>query len=552
MRSPIFTYANQGTKKPGVVPDEHAIVYSSGNTPSLLSGESQLSKEPICIIMKDGVPLLSSASRVFFGIHHSVQYNIKVKELGHVHPDHLPNLLGYWHMENEGETQQPAEVTEEGAFDSSEPESPRFNRETQHTADQTQSVLPETPDANMEIKPNTDQTKFGGSEGPVLNLKTQMNIDHAPEVSSAEDHEPGEQEGSGEEDGSSEGDKSNEEDESREKYESGEKDQLNEEGLIPSLVQDDTEVQNAGRVITSAFPALKSNLSEFDSGYGSMSRPATWAEFSDSGIQGTDLQSHAIDTRNRIEVHKDDDILSLISENDDIGSQLSIETTKAGLTGAALIGVFLAENPQFRSLCEKVLNRVDKPRFTDNVRRLLRSFHKNLSSEAKSVGEKAVAGLLGQRRARLHISHQLIDRIAGLGIATEDKISLEKWLADISDAPADLLEQHLGGSDDDSAEEHDEFPFTSELKQFLQESESFKSLLRDFTLWLLPIDLRQVFLSIPRSRIWVSLEQDTSLMNLVKAWMEDNTKVRWNWWPLEARKRFLKDDECRLFWRCVC
>ncbi|KAF5852731.1 hypothetical protein GGP41_008126 [Bipolaris sorokiniana] len=52
------------------------------------------------IMMAQGVPPLSQASRIFFGIHHPTQHNVKVKEIGDVHPDHLRRLLGYWNTQN--------------------------------------------------------------------------------------------------------------------------------------------------------------------------------------------------------------------------------------------------------------------------------------------------------------------------------------------------------------------------------------------------------------------------------------------------------------------
>ncbi|EMD97318.1 hypothetical protein COCC4DRAFT_61570 [Bipolaris maydis ATCC 48331] len=97
---PIFTYGGQGTKKHGVLPSAHAIAYSLGSMPSLLEGESSLDKDPICIMMAQGVPQLSQASRIFFGIHHPTQHNVKVKDIGDVHPDHIHKLLGYWNTQN--------------------------------------------------------------------------------------------------------------------------------------------------------------------------------------------------------------------------------------------------------------------------------------------------------------------------------------------------------------------------------------------------------------------------------------------------------------------
>jgi hypothetical protein len=117
--SPIFTYNNQGTLKHGVVPREHAIAYSIGyQPPTLLPGEVEIVKQPIGIVMKPGEPCLAAASRIYFGIHHPIQYNVKVKDLGDVHPNDLVNLKGYWNMENQTDTNQDIDVTAQAAWES--------------------------------------------------------------------------------------------------------------------------------------------------------------------------------------------------------------------------------------------------------------------------------------------------------------------------------------------------------------------------------------------------------------------------------------------------
>jgi len=83
-----------------VIPEEHAIAYSEGKKPALLPGEQQLPKRAICIVMSNGEAALPSASRIHFGIHHPIQYNLKVKDIGCVHPDSLPAFLRYWKIEH--------------------------------------------------------------------------------------------------------------------------------------------------------------------------------------------------------------------------------------------------------------------------------------------------------------------------------------------------------------------------------------------------------------------------------------------------------------------
>jgi hypothetical protein len=94
-----------------VVPSEHAIAYSLGMQPQLVDGEVPLAKASIPIVMNDDATPLVPASRIYFAIHHPIQYNVKVKSLGYVHPDYLPTFLGYWNQENT-DSQQDPEVTQ--------------------------------------------------------------------------------------------------------------------------------------------------------------------------------------------------------------------------------------------------------------------------------------------------------------------------------------------------------------------------------------------------------------------------------------------------------
>jgi hypothetical protein len=109
--SPIFTYDGQGTTKKGVVADEHAIAYSWGLQPQLVQNELPLKKSPIPIVMEEGTRSLVPASRIYFAIHHPIQYNVKVKSLGCVHPEYLATFLGYWNQEN-SDSKQDSEVTQ--------------------------------------------------------------------------------------------------------------------------------------------------------------------------------------------------------------------------------------------------------------------------------------------------------------------------------------------------------------------------------------------------------------------------------------------------------
>ncbi|CAN9461435.1 unnamed protein product [Alternaria alternata] len=103
--SGIGTYSGRGSLKAGCIPAEHTIVYLSGTDPAYcyLPGEyeSGMTKEPIEIIPVDSSMTLRRESRVRFGKTYPIEMNVKVKDIGQVHPDHLTKLVQYWSDEED-------------------------------------------------------------------------------------------------------------------------------------------------------------------------------------------------------------------------------------------------------------------------------------------------------------------------------------------------------------------------------------------------------------------------------------------------------------------
>jgi hypothetical protein len=94
-----------------VRPEEHAIAHSLTEQAVYLPDESGMTMLPICIINAPGIRPLDPASRIYFGIHHPIQYNVKVQHVGDVHPDHLLNLRRYWNSVNQEGSNQDQDVT---------------------------------------------------------------------------------------------------------------------------------------------------------------------------------------------------------------------------------------------------------------------------------------------------------------------------------------------------------------------------------------------------------------------------------------------------------
>jgi hypothetical protein len=94
---PIQTYRKRGATKPGLLVEDHGIIYTGvagSNPPALLTGE-EITKEPIRVESKNG-ETLDSESRVNFGKPYAVEHNVKIMEIGMVVPEHMHLLEAYF------------------------------------------------------------------------------------------------------------------------------------------------------------------------------------------------------------------------------------------------------------------------------------------------------------------------------------------------------------------------------------------------------------------------------------------------------------------------
>lgn len=93
--SPITTHGGRATTKPGVDQTVHTIVYSTDDPPEKMPGEEKMLKDPLRIVLCSPDDKLDPKSRINLGRVHPIDHNVKVKQIGDVHPRSLPKLLGY-------------------------------------------------------------------------------------------------------------------------------------------------------------------------------------------------------------------------------------------------------------------------------------------------------------------------------------------------------------------------------------------------------------------------------------------------------------------------
>jgi hypothetical protein len=116
--------------------------------------------------------------------------------------------------------------------------------------------------------------------------------------------------------------------------------------------------------------------------------------------------------------------------------------------------------------------------------------------------------------------------------------------------------RYEGSSDDESGAEHENpkvLTNVSEMENFLVGGHSFRNLSIKRRLFLLPATLAplsRIIMSIPNEQIWFSTNDDLSLLNRAKVYIENQTD-KFNWWPLKPPTRLLQKHQVRVHWRCV-
>jgi len=92
------------------------------------------------------------------------------------------------------------------------------------------------------------------------------------------------------------------------------------------------------------------------------------------------------------------------------------------------------------------------------------------------------------------------------------------------------------------------FPDIASVRSCLYQASAFQNLALELRLSALPIALRQILTSTPKSLIQLRSGSDNSVLNKVKAYIEDRSKLGWDWWPLQPRVHDIPDARYRLGW----
>ncbi|KAH8648915.1 hypothetical protein BGZ60DRAFT_422582 [Tricladium varicosporioides] len=269
------------------------------------------------------------------------------------------------------------------------------------------------------------------------------------------------------------------------------------------------------------------------------------------------------------------DIRSVVSDTNDINSLLGRTRTCQEIIAEEHLGVLLAQNTGLKLLFEDALAQLGKQRFIENFRRLLKRYYLDLSAQADTNLQQATVNLLRSRWARIRIAEQVVEILSPeneeFTMQAEQNIlrsgrnvaDLENWIAaNAGLAPAIAPEiddtiQEVSSDDEGDNEQNNinSLPNISEMEGFLLEGDPFQNLALNMRIFLMPAalaPLTRIILSIPADQIWFSTEDDYSLLNQAKIWIEYYTNSSWDWWPFKRPMHILQKDQVRMHWHCHC
>lgn len=84
---PILTYGGRATTKPGVKPDDHAIIHTTSTAPQELPNEQKLRKKPVRVNNFSEKDKLAPESRVNYSKLYTIEHNFRVSFIGKIHED---------------------------------------------------------------------------------------------------------------------------------------------------------------------------------------------------------------------------------------------------------------------------------------------------------------------------------------------------------------------------------------------------------------------------------------------------------------------------------
>ena len=268
------------------------------------------------------------------------------------------------------------------------------------------------------------------------------------------------------------------------------------------------------------------------------------------------------------------DVRSVLSNNDDVASQASLERPTHDMWLEDYLANSLVEDGDISTLCKQALSGLSKERVTRNLRRLLKLYYLELAKRATSDAEKNAVALLRRRVSRERVANMMIssfnastemDQLQIESNVQTAKSRIEVWLngtqfgagADGRNATiSSLIDAHDSGSDSES--EPPPPPSgpidLGQLENFMKSGVPFCRFRAALQAFLLPASLSsitRILLTIPNERISFLDSCKQSFSDRIKSRLESVSGAKWNWWPLSPSNPPLVSGNVRIKYLCV-
>jgi len=286
-----------------------------------------------------------------------------------------------------------------------------------------------------------------------------------------------------------------------------------------------------------------------------------------------------------------DEIQSVLSGIEDILSSASSHRTSHKAVAERQIATFIAGNQCLLLMFDEAMKTMQKDRFVQNFRRLLKRYYIEICEHAKNDLERETVRLLRGRGARLRIAQMVADiRNPDQGDCRlqfgeqihlthqKDREYMENWVSETlpvsthndkrmevqanqSDSDSQASEgdsMHSASNDSQSDKDEQEgkssygFPNMQYIEEFLGKSSAFQNLSTNLGIFVLPSRLRSLAFLSRSNQVRFSTGQGFSVGDKLKAFIERQTGASWIWWPLRPRVPSPGPEETRIYWQCVC
>ncbi|KAH7118925.1 hypothetical protein B0J11DRAFT_591405 [Dendryphion nanum] len=268
-------------------------------------------------------------------------------------------------------------------------------------------------------------------------------------------------------------------------------------------------------------------------------------------IQANNAESAALRNRSSSNTSNhnafDEDCTSVVSNDEEIRSQIGKKTkSRAQIYAVRLFGRIIAELIELRPLHEGALTRLGRHRFVRNYCRLLKHYVLKLQedSDNRTRIQDITIRVLKSRQNRKDIARKIIQVLG-----PDDDDVTDHSSSDDSEQGRRFEEnkKDVVQADDCDDFDSDLLAIVADANEFLCRNISMLDL--ELRLLVLPASLRETIESIPKADIHISHANDLSLINKIKAFIEDNTPIDWEWWPLKPRVPDLPPGRRRLEWQ---